>query len=119
MATPTLGTWNKQTIVGVEPGKISPGEHLQIQMDVPLRVAIDGTELELGTVEQTVLSAVAVSVDGTTVHIEPNLNDTVHERLVPVPQPGKAPAGKIAVRSRPYPEPVANPVEPGPTDPTE
>lgn len=114
-----VGTWNKQTIVGVEPGKIAPGEHLQIQMDVPLRVAIDGTELELGTVEQTVLSAVAVSVDGTTVHIEPNLNDTVHERLVPVPQPGKAPAGKIAVRSRPYPEPVANPVEPGPTDPTE
>lgn len=113
-----VATWNQQTILGVEPGAISAGEHLQIQVDVPLRVTIDGAELELGSVEQTVLSAVVVSAAGSTVRIEPNLNDTIHERLVPAPQAGKAPAGNVAVRSRPHPEHVANPIEPGPTDTT-
>lgn len=97
-----VGTWNQQTILGVEQGRVSYGEHLHIQVDVPLRVTIDGTKLELGTVEQTILSAVVISIDGTTVQIEPNLNDTVHELLIPAPRPGKAPAGKVAVRSRPY-----------------
>jgi len=112
-----VATWNQQTILGVEPGTIWAGAHLQIQVNIPLRVTIDGTEFELGTVEQTVLSAVVVSVDGSTVRIEPNLNDTVHECLVPAPQSGKAPAGNVAVRSRPYPGQVANPIEPDQTDP--
>lgn len=99
-----IATWDRIEIHGVDPGAISAGEHLQIQVDIPLKVTIDANALELGTVEQTVLSGTVVSVDGTTAVLRPNLNDTVHERLIEAPRPGIAPAGNVSVRSRPYPE---------------
>lgn len=85
------------------------GEHIQVQLDIPLRVTIEGAALEIGTVEQTILSATVVEADGTTVYIEPNLNDTVHERLVDGPQGGWAPVGKTVVRARRYPPADAEP----------
>jgi hypothetical protein len=99
-----IATWDRTEIHGVDPGTISAGEHLQIQVDIPLEVTINGNALVLGTVEQTVVSGTVVSVDGTTAVLEPNLNDTVHERLIEAPRPGNAPAGNVPVRSRPYPE---------------
>ncbi|WP_460599671.1 hypothetical protein [Flexivirga lutea] len=104
-----IATWDRAQIHGVDPGTISAGEHLQIQMDIPLNVTIDGTALELGTVEQTVVSGTVVSVDGTTAVLEPNLNDTVYERLIEAPRPGDAPVGNVAVRCRPYPEAPSDP----------
>ncbi len=104
-----VGTWRRQSIEGVAPGSMEVGEHIQIQLDLPLRVRISGEVLEVGTVEQTILSATVTDIEGTTVHIEPNLNDTVHERLVASPQGGWAPAGKTAVRARQYPTDNAGP----------
>jgi hypothetical protein len=98
-----VGKWRHEAIEGVTPGAMSVGDYIQIQLDIPLRVDVDGTVHEVGTVEQTILSAAVVEVDDTTVHVEPDLNDTVHERLVREPQAGWAPAGKTAVRSRPHP----------------
>lgn len=97
-----VGRWRRQAIEGVEPAAMHVGDHIQIQLDIPLRVRIGGDALEVGTVEQTILSAAVVEIDGTTVYIEPNLNDTVHERLVDGPQAGWAPAGKTTVRARRY-----------------
>ena len=85
------------------------GEHIQIQLDIPLKVRIGAEVLEVGTVEQTILSAAVVETDGTTVYIEPNLNDTAHERLVDGPQGGWAPVGKTTVRARRYPPADAEP----------
>lgn len=104
-----VGKWRRQSIEGVAPGSMEVGEHIQIQLDIPLRVRIEGVVLKIGTVEQTILSATVVEIDGTTVSIEPNLNDTVHERLVDGPQGGWAPAGKTAVRARRYPFADAEP----------
>lgn len=98
-----VGKWRHEAIEGVTPDAMTVGEHIQIQLDIPLRVDVGGTVHEVGTVEQTILSATVVEVDDTTVHIEPNLNDTAHERLVEGPQGGWAPAGKTPVRSRPHP----------------
>ena len=98
-----VGKWRREAIEGVAPGSMAVGEHVQLQLDIPLRVRIEGEILEVGTVEQTILSASVVEVHGSTVCIEPNLNDTVHERLVDGPQGGWAPAGKTAVRARQYP----------------
>jgi hypothetical protein len=75
----------------------------------PLRVRIEGEVLEVGTVEQTIVSATVVEIDGSAVYIDPYLNDTVHERLVDGPQGGWAPAGKTAVRARRYPPADAEP----------
>ena len=107
-----VGKWRSETIEGVASGSMEVGEHIQIQLDIPLRVKIDGAVLEVGTVQQTILSATVVEVDGSTVYVEPNLNDTVHERLVDGPQEGWAPAGKTIVRSRPYPAGDAGAAEP-------
>lgn len=82
------------------------GEHIQIQLDIPLRVRVEGVVLEVGTVEQTILSATVIEIDDSTVYIEPNLNDTVHERLIDGPQGGWAAAGKTAVRARRYHPPT-------------
>jgi hypothetical protein len=98
-----VGKWRREAIEGVAQGAMAVGEHIQIQLDIPLRVRIDGAVLEVGTVEQTILSATIVEIDGSAVYIEPNLNDTVHERLVDGPASGWAPAGKTAVRARQYP----------------
>lgn len=106
-----VGTWRHEKIEGVSPGAMEVGEHIQIQLDIPLRVKLDGAVHEIGTVEQTVLSAKVIEVEGSTVYIEPQLNDTVHERLVEGPSGGWAPAGKTAVRSRPCPTSEREPVE--------
>lgn len=98
-----VGRWRREAVEGVAPGAMEVGEHIQIQLDIPLRVKVDGEILEVGTVEQTILSATVVEIDGSTVHIEPNLNDTAHERLAEGPQGGWAPAGKTSVRARRYP----------------
>lgn len=105
----SVGKWRREAIEGVAPGSMEVGEHIQIQLDIPLRVRIGAEVLEVGTVEQTILSATVVETDGTTVYIEPNLNDTVHERLVDGPQGGWAPVGKTAVRARRYPPTDAEP----------
>lgn len=104
-----VGRWRSQSIEGVAPSSMEVGEHIQVQLDIPLRVTIEGAALEIGTVEQTILSATVVEADGTTVYIEPNLNDTVHERLVDGPQGGWAPVGKTVVRARRYPPADAEP----------
>jgi hypothetical protein len=104
-----VGKWRRQSIEAVAPGSMEVGEHIQLQLDIPLRVRIEGEVLEVGTVEQTILSATVVEIDGTTVYIEPKLNDAVHERLVDVPQGGRAPAGKTSVRARRYPPANAEP----------
>jgi hypothetical protein len=99
-----VGIWNKQTIQGVEPGKLAPGEHIQLQVEVPLRIELNETLIELGVVEQTILSTVVTSIDGTQVRVEPKLNNTVHERLVPSPGAPLEPGGTLPVRSRKYPD---------------
>ncbi len=104
-----VGKWRQEAIEGVAPGSMEIGEHIQIQLDIPLTVRAEGEVLEVGTVEQTILSAIVVDINETTVHIEPNLNDTVHERFVDSPQAGWAPAGKTSVRARPYPPADAEP----------
>jgi hypothetical protein len=104
-----VGKWRREAIEGVAPGAMEVGEHIQIQLDIPLRVKIEEEILNLGTVEQTILSATVVEIDDSTVYIEPNLNDTGHERLVDGPQGGWAPAGKTAVRARRCPTPNAEP----------
>jgi len=106
-----VGKWRREGIEGVSPGSMKVGEHIQIQLRIPLRIEIDGTVLKVGTVEQTILSAKVIEVDGTTAYIEPNLNDTVHEHLVDGPQGGWAPAGKTAVRARQYPSADAEPAD--------
>ena len=106
-----VGKWRREAIEGVARGSMEVGEHIQIQLDIPLRVRVEGEVLEVGTVEQTILSATVVDIDGTTVYIEPNLSDTVHERLVDGPQGGWAPAGKTAVRARRYPPAHAEPTD--------
>lgn len=98
-----VGKWRRETIEAVDPSSMEIGEHIQIQLDLPLRVKVGDDILEVGTVEQTILSAIVVGIDGTTTRVEPNLNDTVHERLVDDPDGGWAPSGKTAVRSRKYP----------------
>jgi hypothetical protein len=105
-----VGRWRREAIEGVAPGSMDVGEHIQIQLDIPLRVRIGGEVLEVGTVEQTILSATVVEIHGSTILVEPNLNDTVHERLVDGPQGGWAPAGKTAVRARRYPPADAEPI---------
>jgi len=104
-----VGKWRRESIEAVAPGSMEVGEHIQIQLDIPLRVRIEGEVLEVGTLEQTILSATVVEIDGTTVYVEPKLNDTVHERLVDGPQGGWAPAGKTSVRARRYPPADADP----------
>ena len=104
-----VGRWRRDTIEGVAPGSMEVGEHIQIQLDIPLRVRLDGEVLEVGTVEQTILSATVTDIEGKTVYIEPNINDTVHERLVNGPRDGWAPAGKTTVRGRRYPIADAEP----------
>lgn len=97
-----VGKWRLQKIEGVTPGSMEVGEHIQVQLCIPLRVKVEEAVLEVGTVEQTILSAKVIEVDGTTTYIEPNLNDTVHERLVNALQASSAPAGKAVVRARRY-----------------
>jgi hypothetical protein len=104
-----VGKWRREAIEGVTSGSMKVGEHIQIQLDIPLRVKIEEEILELGTVEQTIQSATVVEIDGSTVYIEPNLNDTGHERLVDRPRGGLAPAGKTSVRARQHPTPGAEP----------
>lgn len=98
-----VGEWRRESIDGVAPGTNELGDHLQMQFDIPLRVRTGDKIVDVGTVEQTILSATVVEIDGTTVYIEPHLNNTVHERLVDGPQGGWAPAGKTPVRTRRYP----------------
>lgn len=112
-----VGVWKEQTIRGVEPGKIAEDEHIQIQVEVPLRVELNDSLIDLGVVEQTILSAVVTSVDGTDVHIEPKLNDTVHERLLPPLETLPKPGGSLPVRSRPYPDQHPEPTDPAGTRP--
>jgi hypothetical protein len=106
-----VGKWRREAIEGVATGSMEVGEHIQIQLDIPLRVRVGGEVVEVGTVEQTILSASIVDIDDTTVYIEPNLNDTAHERLVDGPQGGWAPAGKTAVRARRHPPADAEPTD--------
>lgn len=106
----SVGNWRRQEIEGIPPGSLEVGEHIQIQVDIPLRVEVGGIRHEVGTVEQTVLSAIVVEVDGVSAFIEPNLNNTIHERLVDKPQGGDVPAGKTPVRARKYPYTDSAPV---------
>lgn len=66
-----VGRWRREAIQGVAPGSMEVGEDIQIQLDIPLRVRIGGEVLEVGIVEQTILSATVADVDGSTVFVEP------------------------------------------------
>jgi hypothetical protein len=103
-----VANWDVVEIVGVPNGTLEQGAHYQLQVEVPLKVTIDGLQLELGGVEQTLLSAVVDRVDGDRVRLLPNVNKTLHERFVEVANPGDAPAGMTTVRGRPYPELLAD-----------
>jgi hypothetical protein len=103
-----VANWDVVEIHGVPNGTLEQGAHYQLQVEVPLKATIDGLQLELGGVEQTLLSAVVDRVDGDRVRLLPNVNKTVHERFVELANPGDAPAGMTTVRGRPYPEVLAD-----------
>lgn len=103
-----VATWEDIEIEGVDNGTLEQGGHYQLQVETRLTVAIEGVELELGGVEQTVLSATVDRVAGKSVRLIPNLNKTVHERFINVANRGDAPAGMTTVRGRPYPAPLTS-----------
>lgn len=103
-----VAKWNDLEVNGVQNGAMEPGGHYQLQVEVPLMVTIGGVKLELGGVEQTLLSALVDLVEGDLVRLVPNLNNTVHERYIDEVNLGGAPVGHAAARVRPYPEVPAN-----------
>lgn len=99
-----VAKWDGTAVKGVDPSRIAVGGHYQLQLEIPLRVDIKDIKLELGGIEQVVLSAVAERLDGDVAHLRPHLNDTVHERFITAADRADAPQGNTVVRSRPYPE---------------
>lgn len=96
--------WDGVEVDGVQPGTLEEGGHYQLQVEVPLKVTLDGVELELGGIEQTLLSAVVDRVESQRVRLVPSLNNTVHERYIDEADRGDAPDGQTTVRGRRYPE---------------
>jgi hypothetical protein len=78
------------------------GEHIQVEVYLPLKVTLEGTEVEVGAVKSTLSSAEVESVTTGEVRLVPKLNDTVYEVFV-AEIPVGAPENRGLVRNRPHP----------------
>ncbi|UKJ64855.1 hypothetical protein H1Q78_05575 [Cellulosimicrobium cellulans] len=89
-----VGTWTAFEFAGDASATLDTGGHYQLAVIEPLKVAVGDTALDLGTTQNTLLSAKLTEVGGGRLKAEPQLNDAGHRELAPhepTPHAGRAP----------------------------